>query len=123
MHSDQVYQTKRSLSQLPVGETMHTIDISQGIDVGGFHYAVDMSNEAHHLVVANENFGQCDFHRHKISIDNDLTDTHISKTFIHEAIEAVNHVYCDHKIDHQYIQQLSFGLHQVMESLGVRFGK
>jgi hypothetical protein len=58
----------------------------------------------------------------EILIENQINDVQISKTFIHEIIEAVNRIYCDDNIEHPTIQRLSYGLHQVMESLGVRFG-
>ncbi len=99
------------------------VDITMGIKVGGFDYAVDMSEKAHRDLVADHDAGQCDCRNHTISVDRDENEQQISKTFIHEVIEAVNHVYCDNKIDHEKIQQLSFGLHQVCESLGLRFGK
>jgi hypothetical protein len=98
------------------------VDISKGIAVGGFHYEVDMSEKAHRDLSADNDNGQCDMLNNVISINRDINELSISKTFIHEVIEAVNHVYCDNKIEHEKIQQLSYGLHQVCESLGVRFG-
>ena len=102
---------------------MIRVDISKGIKVGGFDYVVDMSNEAHHELRADQDNGQCDLHNQRICLDPDNTPQRLSKTFVHEVIEAVNYVYCDNKIEHEKIQQLSFGLHQVMENLGVQFGK
>jgi hypothetical protein len=67
--------------------------------------------------------GQCDFFNQIISVDHDLNDVEFSSTFIHEVIEAVNYHYCADNIAHDQISQLEFGLHQVCESLGVRFGK
>lgn len=98
------------------------IDISKGIKIGGFDYAIDMSQSAHKSLQANNDNGQCDCHNCVITLDSDCSPEQISKVFIHEIIEAVNHVYCNDKIEHEKIQQLSFGIHQVMESLGVRFG-
>lgn len=102
---------------------MIKIDVTKGIKVGGFDYAVDMSDEAHKSLRADNNNGQCDCHNHLIQLDHDLDDVTLSKTFIHEVIEAVNQIYCNDKIEHEKIQQLSFGIHQVMESLGIRFGQ
>jgi hypothetical protein len=99
------------------------VDIAQGIKVGGFDYSVDMSEQAHRDLVADHDAGQCDCRNHRIQIDKDEDEQQISKTFIHEVIEAVNHVYCNDKLEHEKIQELSFGIHQVMESLGIRFGK
>ncbi len=99
------------------------VDITKGIKVGGFDYKVDMSKDAHCMLQADSDCGQCDCLNHKVSINYDLDEQTISKVFIHEVIEAVNNVYCDNKIEHEKIQQLSYGIHQVMESLGVQFGK
>lgn len=98
------------------------IDITKGIKVGGFDYAVDTTERAHKDLRADNDAGQCDLLNHTLSIDIERSEQAISKTFIHEVIEAVNHIYCDNKIEHEKIQQLSFGIHQVMESLGVQFG-
>lgn len=99
------------------------VDITKGIKVGGFDYAIDMGEKVHRDLLANNNSGQCDCRNKIITIDYDESEQQISKTFIHEVIEAVNHVYCGDKVEHEKIQQLSFGLHQVMESLGIQFGK
>lgn len=102
---------------------MVKINVTKGIKVGGFDYAVDLSEKAHRDLLADNDAGQCDCRNLVISIDKEGNEQQISKTFIHEVIEAVNHVYCNGKVEHEKIQELSFGIHQVMESLGVRFGK
>lgn len=99
------------------------VDISRGIKVGGFDYTVDLSDKARRDLVADHDNGQCDCLNHTISIVNSLDPVMVSKIFIHEVIEAVNNVYCNDKIEHEKIQPLSFGIHQVCESLGLRFGK
>ena len=98
------------------------VDISKGIQVGGFLFEVDLSEKAHRSLVADNDSGQCDCRNKVIMVDYAECPQQVSKTFIHEVVEAVNHVFCADKIEHERIQQLSFGLHQVMESLGVRFG-
>ncbi len=102
---------------------MIEVDITKGIKVGGFDFTVDMSDRAHKMLRADSDLGQCDLENHVISVMCDMAPQTTSKVFIHEIIEAVNHIYCNNKIEHEKIQQLSFGLHQVCESLGVRFGK
>ena len=102
---------------------MIIVDITQGIQVGGFHFDVDTSGKAHRMLLADRNCGEVDLLHHVISLDTTLDPEQISKTFLHEAIEAVVCYYCDNKVEHERIEQLSFGLHQVMVSLGVRFGK
>jgi len=98
------------------------VSVGKGFKVGGFDFAVDTSPQAHRMVTANNNFGECDLRNHTISLSSDIDETLLSKTFIHEVIEAVNNIYCDNGIPHDKIQQLSFGLHQALESLDVRFG-
>ncbi len=102
---------------------MPKIDVTKGIEVGGFKYAVDMSEVAHRNLLADNDYGQCDYRNKVISVDYAESPEEISKVFIHEVIEAVNHIYCNDKIEHEKIQQLSYGIHQVCESLGIQFGK
>jgi hypothetical protein len=98
------------------------VDISKGIKVGGFDYTVDTGDRAFRMVDADGDYGQCDNQNHIISLNTKVDVPLLSKVFLHEVIEAVNYIYCDNKIEHEKIQQLSFGLHQVCESLGLRFG-
>jgi hypothetical protein len=102
---------------------MIEVKISGGIKVGGFDYSVDTSDKAHRMVQGNNNFGECDLRNHVISLDSDYNAPMLSKTFIHEFLEAVNCTYCDCKVEHERLEQLSYGIHQVMESLGIRFVK
>jgi len=99
------------------------IDISKGIEIGGFHFDVNMSDEAHKSLRGNNLSGECDHTLKIIKIDNDMAGVQISETFIHEVIEEINHIFCSDSLNHEQINQLGYGLHQVMESLGVRFGK
>ena len=98
------------------------VDISKGIQCGGFHFDVVADQPSHRSLRANNNNGECDCNNKLISLDCDMDAAQFSKTFIHEVIEAVNNVYCNDELEHPKIQQLSYGIHQVMESLGVRFG-
>ncbi len=98
------------------------IDITKGIKVGGFDYTVDMSRDGHRRILANAHVGECDHLNRILSVDCDVSAAYASEAFIHEIIEAVNNVYCSDEIDHAKITQLAYGLHQVMESLNVRFG-
>lgn len=99
------------------------IDITRGIEVGGFHFDVDMSDEAHKMLRGNNLSGECDHTQKIIRIDNDMAAVSISETFLHEVVEEINHIYCANSLNHGQIDQLGYGLHQVLESLGVRFGK
>lgn len=98
------------------------IDITSGIQVGGLHFSVVVDDKAHRRLIADNDAGQCDMRNLTIELDKDALPELMSKTFIHEVVEAVCWVYCNDKIEHEKITQLSFGIHQAMESLGVRFG-
>lgn len=100
---------------------MTKIKTNKGVEVGGFLFSIDTSIQAHKTVTANDNFGECDLRNHTISLSNDIDEVLKSKVFLHELIEAVNHIYCDNSVPHDKIQQLSFGLHQAFESLDLRF--
>ena len=99
------------------------IDITRGIEVGGFHFDVDMSDEAHKMLRGELRCGECSHSEKVMRIDSDMSDVRISETFLHEVIEAVNNIYCSDSLNHDQITQLSYGIHQALESLGVRFGK
>ena len=99
---------------------MIEIDVSKGIQVGGFHYDIDTSNDAMRRCRSENRIGECSHQEGVIRIDPTFSDVTTSSVFIHEAIEAVKNVYCV-KVEHDDIERLEAGLHQVMESLGVRF--
>ena len=101
---------------------MKNINVTQGIKVGGYDVKVNMSEDAHNLLLGEERYGSYSSRNNIIRIDYSESPQQVSQTFIHEMVEAVNSIYCDYKIDHEKICQLSYGIHQVMESLGVRFG-
>lgn len=108
--------------QTEVVQRAMLVDISHGIQVAGFHYDVDMSAATHQRLIANSDYGSCDCLNKVIEVDCMVDPEQRSKTFLHEVLEALNHVYCNNKLEHEKIEQLSFGLHQVCVSLGLRFG-
>ena len=101
---------------------MDIIDISKGVDVGGFHYIVDVGETAQKELHAESCNGQCNTETSRITLNRYADAEHLSKTFIHELLEAVNHIYCHDNLEHNQITSLGYGIHQAMESLGVRFG-
>jgi hypothetical protein len=101
---------------------MIKIDVTKGIKVGGFTYAVKLDEDAYHLLIGENNYGHCDNRNKIIRINNKDTEIEISETFLHEMMEAINKVYLVGELDHVKLSQISLGIHQVMESLGVRFG-
>lgn len=98
------------------------VNICGGIKVGGFDYVIDMSEQAHRNLLSRGNYGECSPRNKTILIDYQGSEQEISETFIHEIVEAINPIYCASSLTHEQITQLSNGLHQVIESLGIRFG-
>ncbi len=98
------------------------VDVTKGIKVGGLDYRVDLSEAAGKHCNSENRLGTCTFTEQLIRVDASWGEQRTSGTFLHEVVEAVNEEYCEHKIDHEVISRLANGLHQVMESLGVRFG-
>ena len=99
------------------------INITSGIQIGGFLYPVKMDTGNNKALRAVARVAECDNLNHCIGIDTDQSPESISENFLHEAIEAINHIYCHDELTHDKITQLGYGLHQVMESLGVKFGR
>jgi hypothetical protein len=56
-----------------------------------------------------------------ICLSTEQTPTSLSHTFIHELLHAANRHYNCGKIEEAGIQQLSNGMHQALEGLGIRF--
>lgn len=103
---------------------MIKVDVTKGIKVGGFTYAVKMDDEAYtHLNCAND-YGHCDSRNKIIRINKMDSEIEKSETFIHEMMEAIKKIYLSDSpdFDHIKLSQISVGIHQVMEGLGIRFG-
>ncbi len=101
---------------------MQIIDISKGIQVGGYRYRVRVDEEAHNRLEGTHEYGVCCYHSQEILLDSTLKPERISETALHEFLEAVNVVFCAGELEHSKLLQLGYGLHQVLESLGVRLG-
>ena len=99
----------------------HPVDVSGGIEVGGFLWDVDGSRKAGLQVARNSNLAECKMDEGKISIDTNWPPVRVSESFLHEVIHAVSNIYLHSSLKERDVSVLSYGLHQVMESLGVRF--
>lgn len=100
---------------------MTEINVSGGIECGGFHWPIDGSQEAGRECAKNSRFGESQSDDHLIRIDTQWSPERQSETIIHEILEAVKHIYLDNKLPHRDLTLIANGLHQVMRSLGVQF--
>ena len=99
---------------------MIKVNISGGINVGGFHYVIDASKEAHLDCISQDRYGTTNGFRKLITLDSEVSPEQFNETFIHEILESVCPIY-GVKLEHEQLSSLAYGIHQVMESLGVRF--
>lgn len=102
---------------------MIKIKIPMTIRIGGFEYRIDCSKEAEIDLKARIRLGETIALTRVIKLDVSTIPQQTSETFIHEVIECIANIYCNDTLEHDQISNLSFGLHQVLEQLGVRFVK
>jgi len=101
---------------------MIEVDVSNGFDLGCFHYPVLSSKEVSKELASRGHFGECSFDSHTVRVSEDFNTDQHHNTFLHEVIEAVNEENCNNKIKHTEITNLANGLSQVFKSMGVIFG-
>ena len=99
------------------------IDVSQGISVGGFIYTIHTGPQVNMKLGDSQIYGQCLNREHSLEISTEWSEQQQSATFIHESLEAVDHVWLSkkEKLTHEQIIRLAYGLHQIMEGLNIRF--
>ena len=97
------------------------VDISKGIQVGGFCFQVKKSDRKDKELLLRNHSGECDYVDKCISLYQDMDDIDTSEVFLHETIHAIDLIYNDHRLSEEMVGHLGYGLHQVMESLGIRF--
>lgn len=100
---------------------MINIDMSNGLECGGFHYRVLSGKAMSDELKAMGEYGSCNTLLQVIRIDNQISEERTSHTFIHEIIEIINDL-SELGLDHHTITVLSKSFHQTMESVGVRLG-
>ena len=91
------------------------------IQVGGFRYSVEAGSDAARDCRRETRYGSCDNVELVIRIDSKWGECRTSETIIHEMLEAVVYIYLNGELKHKDLSLIANGLHQVMESLGVRF--
>lgn len=97
------------------------IDVSNGIDVGCFHYKIESGQSINRILHKEKRYGTCDFQKNKIRISTKFSAQQYHETVIHEAIEAASEIYCNGTLNHRQISSLSHGLAQIIKSLGIEF--
>lgn len=102
---------------------MIEIQIPLTIKIGGFDYTIDCTKEAEVDLRARTRLGETIALTRVIKLDVSTIPPQVSETFIHEIIECIADIYCNDTLTHEQISNLSYGLHQVLEQLGVRFVK
>ncbi len=102
---------------------MIEVRLSDSIKIGGFDYTIDCSKSARDELIGTNCYGDCSNYILRIRIDNEHKPQQFSETTLHEFVEAVNDKWCNNHIEHDDITNLSHGLHQIFEQLGVRFVK
>ena len=99
------------------------IKIPNTIKVAGFEYRVSFVDSDQRLAIDSK-YGTCDNVLMEIKVETGFHQQHTNETFLHEVIEAVNEQYCNAFLsgdNHKILTNLSKGLHQVMEQLGINF--
>ena len=99
----------------------YEIDVRKGFQLAGFYFSVEAEHSNCKGLARNNNLGTCDSGTKEIKIETGYGPTQTSETFIHEILEAITWHYLRDKLRHEDLVRMSLGLHQVMESLGVRF--
>ncbi len=102
---------------------MIEIKLPTSIKIGGFDYTIDLSKEAREELISKNCYGDCSNYINRIRVDNEHNPQTFSETTLHEFIEAVNDKWCNNNLEHDEITNVSHGLHQIFEQLGVRFVK
>ncbi len=99
----------------------HEIDISEGIEVGPFHYKVKCGEEIETELDSRQHHGEhCGF-QHLLRIGNRGDSQQFDNTFIHECMEAIDCVFFESDLKHHDLTLIAHGFAQIFKSLGVTF--
>lgn len=100
-----------------------TLKLPKQIEVGGYILGIKQDEVTQRILNELCLKGAYDRKYRKIELSPNQTPTDFNNTCIHEFIEAVNDVWCNSKIRHSEITNLTNGLHQIFEQLGITFEK
>ena len=97
------------------------IKIPKTIKIGGFDYTIEINPEQDRELQSNNNYGECAHDLRRIRFRSNLSEPQFAASFLHETLHAVDGIYCNYKLSEDENSQLSNGLFQVFEQLGIRF--
>jgi len=102
---------------------MYEIKIPKELKVGGHDYTIDTSDARDKDLEDRQVRGEHSDTLREIRVRSRLSPQEMSSTFIHEFCHAVNSVYCGNGLNELDVRNISAGIHQILEELGVRFVK
>ncbi len=100
---------------------MHEIQIPKTIQVGGFNYDIDTGGHYNEELSRHGHWAEHSAIARNIRLDTTMKPQQASKTFIHEVLHAINMIYSNESLAEEEVQNISQGVFQVMEQLGIRF--
>ncbi|MBU2052428.1 hypothetical protein KKH13_04465 [Patescibacteria group bacterium] len=100
-----------------------TIEIPDTVKIGGFDFKVVQDEATNVELRANSCWGDYSAPLKRIRLQTDTLPQECSHVFLHEVIHAINGVYLSYSLQEAEITGLSNGLFQVLDQLGVRFGR
>jgi hypothetical protein len=100
---------------------MVTVKIPKKIKIGGYDYKIVSNNTMDIDLTSNGWVGSQSLMQQKIQLLSSLSGQSLTETFIHELLHAISITYDSNKLAEEDIGQLSMGMLQVLEQLGIRF--
>lgn len=97
------------------------IDVSEGFELGCFHYEVKSDDKTDDDLRSRQRYGETSFTKHEVSISRDFDVEQYHDTFCHECLESINVMFCDDKLSHHQVKNISHGFAQILKSLDVQF--
>ena len=101
---------------------MIDIPIPASIEIGGFTYRIDTSEEANKDLFQRGSEGTCSGQERCIRLKTRfVSEQELTNTFTHELLHSVGQVYLNDKLTEKQVSGLANGLHQIFNQLGIRF--
>ena len=99
----------------------YEIKIPRKIKVGGIDYKIVTGKDVELDLSGTNLAGQACHTSQLIQLSLNTTPQHLHDTILHEVLHAINTVYNHNNLTEDDVTQIAHGLHQVLESMGVRF--
>ena len=100
---------------------MIEIKLPKKIKVGGLTYKIHLDKKGQ--LQSDHNWGKTSAILQEVSLEVNATPERFSSCFIHELLHIADTVYLNDQLTEQQVSVLANGLHQALESMGVRFVK